>query len=674
VGPRRAVLLGRLGIVSLGDLVCTLPRSYEDRTRVESVADLVPGRSATIQVRVERSGVRRRPGRRTDSVLQVADGTGSLAVVFWGQGYRARSFPPGTELLLSGAVDRFGRVITMSSPNAERISPGVPPELGLLPIYPLTEGLSQSFMRALLKRWAPIVAPALPAIVPDSLAAALALSSLPAAIASVHRPASLEAAVAGRRRLALDELFLLLVAMAKRRQERTQRHQGATLRPGRRFDAARKALPFALTSGQETALAEILADLARPVPMHRLLEGDVGSGKTVVALLAAMAVLDSGCQVAFLAPTEILALQHARVAMKLLPGVVPILLTGSAGERERRSGLGALARGDGELAIGTHALFSAGVQFRRLGLVIVDEQHRFGVREREALTSKGIEPDVLVMTATPIPRSLCLTAFGDLDLSLIAERPPGRPESRTHLVAPDRRERVLSFLTERLADGEQALWITPRVEADPGGELAAAKVRAEELARHPLLGRHPIGLLHGRLPGSVKEAVMARFRSGQLLLLVATTVVEVGIDVSSVTVVVIEHPERFGLSQLHQLRGRAGRGSRPAHTILLAESNLDPEVMDRLRAFVGTQDGFQVSELDLAARGPGALLGPDQHGFGGFRRFDPIRDRDLIPKSQAAARELLAQDPELERSPALGAAVAEFEARLAASAVTGGAG
>jgi ATP-dependent DNA helicase RecG len=676
VGPQRAALLARLGIVSLADLVTIPPRGYEDRTRIQSVADLVPGRPAVLRVRVDRSGVRRRPGRRTDTVLQVADATGALTVVFWGQGYRAQSLRPGTELLLAGPVERFGnqRALTMSSPTAERLTPGGEPELGLLPIYPLTEGLSQSFLRTLVARWVPAIAPALPAIVPPALEAALALPTLAAAIASVHRPATLEAAAAGRKRLALDELFLLLMTMAKRREERTRGRAGATLRPGPRFASARKALPFALTRAQETVLAEILADLARPVPMHRLLEGDVGSGKTVVALLAAMAALDSGHQVAILAPTEILALQHARVALKLLPGVTPILLTGSLTERERRQGLAALARGDGELAIGTHALLTACVQFRRLGLVIVDEQHRFGVREREALTRKGLEPDVLVMTATPIPRSLCLTAFGDLDLSLIAELPPGRPAARTHLVTPDRRERVLGFLAERLARGEQALWITPRVEADGASELAAAKVRAAELARHPLLGRHPIGLLHGRLPGGEKEAMMARFRAGRVPLLVATTVVEVGIDVSQVTVVVIEHPERFGLSQLHQLRGRAGRGSLPAHTILLVEADLDPEVAARLRAFTATRDGFQVSELDLAARGPGALLGAEQHGFTGFQRFDPIRDRDLIPPAQAAARDLLADDPDLEQSPALKRAVAELESRLGALAVTGGAG
>jgi ATP-dependent DNA helicase RecG len=306
--------------------------------------------------------------------------------------------------------------------------------------------------------------------------------------------------------------------------------------------------------------------------------------------------------------------------------------------------------------------------------VIVDEQHRFGVREREALTRKGTEPDLLVMTATPIPRSLALTVFGDLDLSLIDELPPGRPPARTHVVEPARRDRVLDFIAERLAAGEQALWITPRIDADPESELSAATVRAAELARDPRVGAFPIGLLHGRLAGSEKEAVMGRFRRGEVPLIVSTTVVEVGIDVAAVTVVVIEHPERFGLSQLHQLRGRAGRGSRPAHTILLIEADLDPEITARLQAFARTRDGFAVSELDLAARGMGALLGAEQHGFSGFRLFDPIRDRDLIPPAREAARELIERDPELASAPALHAAMARFEARWITESIAAGVG
>jgi ATP-dependent DNA helicase RecG len=387
--------------------------------------------------------------------------------------------------------------------------------------------------------------------------------------------------------------------------------------------------------------------------MHRLLEGDVGTGKTVVALLAAIAAIDAGGQAAIMAPTEILAAQHARTVLGLFPSIRPVLLTGAASGRERSALLASLARGDGELAIGTHALFSDDVRFRRLALVVVDEQHRFGVRQRAALAGKGTHPDLLVMTATPIPRTLALTVFGDLDLSLIDQPPPGRRQTRTHLVEVSRRERVYGFLAERIARGEQAFLITPRVEADPGSELVAASARVEELRRHPLLGRHPIGLLHGRLAADEKEAVMTSYRTGRLGLLVATTVVEVGVDVGTATVMVVEHPERFGLSQLHQLRGRVGRGERQAHAILLVDPSLEPEVRARLRAFAHTSDGFAVAELDLAARGPGALLGVEQHGFGGFRVANPLRHRELIEVARRVAEDLLGEDPTLSQNPVL---------------------
>jgi ATP-dependent DNA helicase RecG len=363
-----------------------------------------------------------------------------------------------------------------------------------------------------------------------------------------------------------------------------------------------------------------------------------------------------------MAPTEILAQQHMRTALRLLPGVRPVLLTGAAGIRERRELLAALGRGDGELAIGTHALFSGDVRFRRLGLVVVDEQHRFGVGERAALAAKGTCPDLLVMTATPIPRSLALTVFGDLDLSLVAERPPGRRTARTRVVATTRRDEVYAFLAARLARGEQAFVVTPRVEADPLSELAAATARAREIAAHPLLGRYSIGLVHGRLDARAKEAAMADFRRGATRLLVATTVVEVGVDVSTVTIIVIEHPERFGLSQLHQLRGRVGRGEQAAVAILLVDPALEPDARARLEAFASTDDGFAVAELDLAARGPGALCGEAQHGFGAFRVASLVGDRDLIARARAAAEELLAADSTLAAHPALARAVARHGA------------
>ncbi|HWN82237.1 MAG TPA: DEAD/DEAH box helicase, partial [Candidatus Udaeobacter sp.] len=341
VGPRRAELLARLGIRSPLDLLFTVPRTYLDRTRIVPVAELEPGSTAVVQVRVERCAVRRRRGGRADTLLRVADGSGTLAVVFWGQSYRARSFASGMELLLAGPVDRYGRELTMSSPEVTRLAAGSEPELGWLPLYPLTEGIQQGFLRDLVVLALHRYAGSLPEVVPPALSSELGLEPLAQAVASVHRPASLAAAAAGRRRLALEELFVLQVAMAARRLARGERRTAIQAEPGPRFERARAALPFALTADQRTALTDILRDLARPTPMHRLLEGDVGSGKTVVALLAAMAMIDSGHQVAIMAPTEILALQHARVVLQLLPGVAPVILTGSTGERERRQALAA---------------------------------------------------------------------------------------------------------------------------------------------------------------------------------------------------------------------------------------------------------------------------------------------------------------------------------------------
>lgn len=661
VGPRRAELLARLGIHTPRDLLTTLPRSYTDRRRITTLSKLRPGERGLVIVDLVRAAVRRRRGGRSDTVATVRDASGSMDVVWWGQPFLMRSLRPGMRLALYGEVSVRGRPV-IDSPELEVQSSSEAGQGGglsfvgrIVPTYGLTEGLSQRWMRELARRVALDRARTVEETLPESIRARLALPGLGEAIETVHAPESLAAAERARRRLVLDELLEVMLALGIKRHRRRTELPGLSQVPGPGFEALLAGLPFTLTGAQRQALDEILADMARPSPMHRLLEGDVGTGKTVVALLAAIVALDSGGQVAIMAPTEILAAQHARTVLRLFPSLRPLVLTGAAGVRERSTLLAALARGDGRLAIGTHALFSKDVRFRRLTMVVVDEQHRFGVRERAALAGKGAYPDVLVMTATPIPRTLALTVFGDLDLSVIEERPPGRPTVRTHIVEDGRREKVYRFLAERLGGGEQAFLITPRIEAEPQSELAAATVRAEELRRHPLLSRHSIGLLHGRLPAEEKEAVMGDYRRGKLSLLVSTTVVEVGIDVGTATVMVVEHPERFGLSQLHQLRGRVGRGARAAHVILLTDPGLEPEVRARLEAFARTDDGFQVAELDLESRGPGALLGVEQHGFGGFRVADPLRHRELIVEARELAEELVAADPEMTGS--LGRAV-----------------
>jgi ATP-dependent DNA helicase RecG len=667
VGPARAVLLGRLGIRTPRDLLLTLPRRYTDRSTITPIAALRPGPAATVVARVEHAAVRRRRGTgRADAVARVADATGALEVVWWGQPYLVRSLRPGSTLVLHGEVAHY-RGLVMSSPEVELVEAGESDAGGdaagvanfdrILPAYPLTEGLSQGSLRGLARRAVAALAGAVEETLPEPVRAREDLAGVGEALRGVHAPASLAEAARARRRLALDELLELMLVLGAARRGRAAL-PGLRQAPGQHFAAARRSLPFRLTTAQERVLTEILADMAAPAPMHRLLEGDVGSGKTVVAVLAALAAIDSGNQAAIMVPTEILASQHARTVLRLAPAARLVHLTGAATGRLRSELLAALARGDGELAIGTHALFSADVHFRRLGLVVIDEQHRFGVRERAALAGKGASPDVLVMTATPIPRSLALTVFGDLDLSVIDARPPGRRPARTHVVGTGRREGVYRFLAEVLGRGEQAFVVTPRIEADEESELVAATERVEELRQHPVLGRHPIGLLHGRLGSDEKEAVMSAFRRGDLRLLVTTTVVEVGVDVAAATVVVVEHPERFGLSQLHQLRGRVGRGERPAHCILLVAPELAPEVGERFRRFARTEDGFAVAELDLAERGPGEVFGNEQHGFGGFRLANPLREPELLEAARRLADELIAADPELAAHPALRRAVA----------------
>jgi ATP-dependent DNA helicase RecG len=418
---------------------------------------------------------------------------------------------------------------------------------------------------------------------------------------------------------------------------------GPVLEPGARVRRIQAALPFTLTGDQETALAEIFEDLGRPRPANRLLQGDVGSGKTVVALLAAAAAADSGYQTAFLVPTEILAEQHQRTLRELGAdfGLDPRILVGGLSTGARREVLRTLADGSTPVVVGTHALFQEEVRFRNLGLVVVDEQHRFGVMQRVAMMEKGSDPHVLVMSATPIPRSLALVRYADLDLSVIRHRPAGRGKIITRVTSEANREKVYAFLAERLREGRQAYIIYPLVEESERSDLQAATTMAERLAGRPEFAAAGVALLHGQMPGADKDAVMSGFARGETGILVATTVVEVGIDVPNAAFLVIEHPERYGLSQLHQLRGRIGRGAHTSYCVLIAGEDLDPPVRERLSIFAGTEDGFELAERDLALRGQGDVAGVRQSGRPGFRLADPVRDRDLVEPARREAAGLL---------------------------------
>ncbi|HET8655774.1 MAG TPA: ATP-dependent DNA helicase RecG, partial [Longimicrobiaceae bacterium] len=521
-----------------------------------------------------------------------------------------------------------------------------------------TEGLSQKQVRKLIADNLDELLEAVAGeeVLPAELRDRAGVPALPEALDWLHRPTSISRAEQGRRRLAFEELFFLQLLHALAHYETSRSRAGIALE--RRDTLVRpfyESLPFALTDAQRRVLSEIGQDMAAPARMHRLLQGDVGAGKTVVALFAMLRAVENGYQAALMAPTEILAEQHVRTLRGLL-GDLPVevqLLTGRMGAAERREALGRIASGEAQIAVGTHALIQEGVSYRKLGLVVVDEQHRFGVRQRLALAEMGGagardggDPDVLLMSATPIPRSLALTLYGDLDLSVLDERPPGRQPIRTGLRAESARPKVLEFIREQVAAGRQAYLVYPLVEESQVMDLKSATEEYERL-RTEVFPELRLGLLHGQMPGEEKDAVMRTFAAGEIDVLVSTTVIEVGIDVANATVMVIEHAERFGLSQLHQLRGRVGRGAERSYCVLLTGAG----AAERLRIFAGTEDGFAIAEADMRLRGQGDLFGERQSGLPAFRFADLERDAELLSIARGEARRLVERDPTLAAAP-----------------------
>jgi ATP-dependent DNA helicase RecG len=465
----------------------------------------------------------------------------------------------------------------------------------------------------------------------------------------VHRPTSIAEAMAGRARLAFEELFFVQLLQQRAKELARERRSGITFVNKRELTTKlRENLPFHLTGAQMQATREIFADMCSDRRMQRLLQGDVGSGKTIVALFAALLAIENGFQAAIMAPTELLAEQHVRTMTRLLEplGVVPVLLTGSLPQRERRAIAARLATSEPTLVVGTHALVQEATSFAKLGFAAIDEQHRFGVEQRKALGAKGESPDVLLMSATPIPRSLALTLYGDLDLSMLDERPPGRQPIMTALRRESGRARVFQFIDRQLEQGRQAYVVYPVIEESEKTDLKAATTMYEMLASGPFANRR-VALLHGRIPTAERDEIMRRFRDREIDMLVATTVIEVGIDVPNATVMLIEHPERFGLSQLHQLRGRVGRGADESYCILLGD--VSPDVAERLQIFVRTEDGFEIAREDLRIRGMGDLFGERQSGVPTFRIADPLRDEVLNDNARRAAATLLATDPGLDQ-------------------------
>lgn len=653
VGPRRAEALRRLNIFTARDLLFHVPHRYEDASTVTPIARLRVGDDATVIGRVVSKGIL--PTRKGLRIFQavVQDASGLIEAGWPGQPWLDRQIQKGDQLLLSGPVRFYhGRQLA----PREFVNLGAEGENAgagrVLAVYRATEGLSFKMIRQLIERHLDGLLPLVQEYLPAELLREARLPSLPEALRALHRPTSVAEALEARARLAYEEL--LFVHLLQRRAHELAREA----RDGIRFENKREltsrfreVLPFELTKAQVRATREIVQDMCAPERMHRLLQGDVGAGKTVVAIFAALLALENGYQVAVMAPTELLAEQHARTFDTLLAplGIVPVLITGSRSAKERRLAATRLGGGEPVIAIGTHALQVEGTTFARLGLAIIDEQHRFGVEHRRALVERGRpgeKPDVLLMSATPIPRSLALTMYGDLDVSILDERPPGRQPVTTALRPESARARVLAFVARQLDAGRQAYLVYPLIEESEKSALKAATKAFEELAAGAFQGRR-IALLHGRLKPDEKDAVMRAFRDGDLDVLVATTVVEVGIDVPNATVMVIEHPERFGLSQLHQLRGRVGRGAEESYCILLGD--VGEEVAERLRPFLETEDGFAIARADLEQRGMGDLFGERQSGVPMFKVADPLRDEALSDLAREGARRILARDPALAR-------------------------
>jgi ATP-dependent DNA helicase RecG len=652
-GPRLAAAAAELGIETIGDVLLHVPRDYRDRTRLGLLGELRIGEEATVLAEVH--SVRVRPTRRRNLRIveaAVADASGGAKAVWFNQAWLAERLRPGTRLLLRGRLERGDfRVADYEIVEDEGGAGTGIHTTGLVPVHPASERLPARRLRDWAWQAMPM-APDFPDALPAELRARRRLPGVADALIAVHFPRSAAAAAVARRRLAFEELLLHQVALALHRAADRESRPGVPLDPpGELVSRWVRSLPFAPTGDQRRAFAEIDRDLVAGEPMQRLLMGEVGSGKTVAAVYAMLRAVESGFQAVLMAPTETLAEQHAATLDRLLAGVDVrfSLLTGATSAARRREALGRLATGEQELAVGTHALLEPDVELARLALAVVDEQHRFGVRQRAALAAKGPvidgerrAPHALHMTATPIPRTLSLTAYGDLDATVLRELPAGRGEVRTWAVGEERRDGAYEFIRERLREGRQAYVVCPLVEGSEKLQARAASEEAERL-RATEFRDFEVGLLHGQMPARAKTAAMEEFAAGRAQVLVATTVIEVGIDVANATVMLIEGAERFGLSQLHQLRGRIGRGAHASYCILFADAESEL-AQRRIDAVVAERDGFKLAEVDLALRGEGEILGTRQHGLPRFRVADLPDDAQLLFAARAEAKALLAAD------------------------------
>jgi ATP-dependent DNA helicase RecG len=663
VGQKTAEALVRKNIRTIEDVLYHVPRSYIDRRSISKISDLTPGLHATVIGKILTSRVGHLSGRTRVFDLLIADGSGVLSAKWFNVNMPyahmlKKKYCEGESVLVAGQTTQFKFRIEMHHPEIELLAEEESPaaNLSIVPVYPLTEGISQKVLHKISRQAVEQYARRLPDYLPDSLRAKYRLAGLGESFARIHYPENsdlfedlLNFTTSWHRRIVFDEFFMLQLVLALRKR-------GMALEPGIAFeipqeklDSSLSALPFSLTGAQQKALTGILDDMKKPSPMNRLVQGDVGSGKTVVAFIAAMAAVWNGYQSALMAPTEILAEQHFKT-IQALTDKIPIkivLLTSSQPKPARDQALTALRDGSAHLAIGTHALIQEAVEFHRLGLAVIDEQHRFGVLQRALIKKKGVSPDILVMTATPIPRTLGLTVYGDLDISIIDELPPGRKPIVTRLFHEHKREDVYRLVRTALDKGNQAFIVYPLVDESDKMDLKDATTMTAHL-QQDIFPDYRVGLVHGKMSQKDKDDIMRDFKSGGINILVATTVIEVGIDVPNASIMIIEHAERFGLSQLHQLRGRVGRGATQSMCILLAQYSKSDDARRRLEVMVKTNDGFKIAEEDFNIRGPGEFLGTRQSGLPDFRVAHIGRDIKILTEAREAAFALIDADPELK--------------------------
>ena len=653
IGPKSAERLEKLGISSLGDMLYHFPRRYDDYSQFKTINRLEYGDELTVLGMVQSASTRRLHGGKRQLVeVIISDGTGALRVNWFNQGWLAKNFKEGTQLVLAGKVDQYLGRLVMTNPDWELVEEKYLHTNRIVPVYPLTAKITQRWLRKQMDKvvnyWALRVSDPLPSVVLDEAE----LLELSEALLQVHFPDSWDDLKAAQHRLAFDEIFYLQLGVLQQKRQWEER-TGQTFTVEQDWLQAQiEKLPFQLTNAQQHSLNDILRDLAGGSPMNRLVQGDVGSGKTVVAALGAAVVLQNGAQVAVMAPTSILAEQHYKSFTSLLAGEDGLLspeqvalMIGATPESEKAVVRAGLINGDIKLVVGTHALLEDPVVFQNLQLAVIDEQHRFGVKQRAALRSKSENPHLLVMTATPIPRSLALTVYGDLDLSVMDEMPPGRQPVDTYVLYPTERERIYNLIRREVDEGRQAFIIYPLVEESEKLDSKAAVEEFERLKSEVFVNLN-VGLLHGRMKPDEKDNIMTQFRDKEFDVLVSTTVIEVGVDVPNATVMVIEGANRFGLAQMHQLRGRVGRGGGRSYCILIpdSENGVDNE---RLKVMTETNDGFVLAEKDLAQRGPGQFLGTRQAGFSEMQMAS-LTDVRLIEKARKHAQALIQADPDLE--------------------------